>query len=311
MAFWDYKIYSTLDSLLLTKIVTAKQDILIYSSFDSTFTTQLKYLKQEINADFMVTSRDFEIPFMLNSMSISVIIVNCRSMGFSDSVLQQIPVNSQVPLVFFNDKQPKVPERVLANTSVFTFDLNRDSDFRNIARNINAIVQLSLSQSGVASKQVKLRESTSMNEKNLCRYVMELEQKDKTLSEVKSRIDELCEAPDSRIRQGLQSISSSINVFSLKQYYWDDFKAYFEKVNPSFIMRLTQMHPNLTTKDIKYCCYLKMNMSNNDIKSILNINQESVRTHKYRLKRKLGLDRESSLRAYFHTILPAQIKVSI
>ena len=42
-----------------------------------------------------------------------------------------------------------------------------------------------------------------------------------------------------------------------------------------------------------------MNMSNHDIKNLLNINQESVRTHKYRLKRKLGLRKEEDLRTYF------------
>lgn len=290
-------------------MATNKQEILIYSSFDSTFTAQLKHLKQEIHADFMVTSRDFEIAYILSSMDISVIIINCKCLGFSESVLHQIPKNSGIPVVLFNEKKHGIPENLNAQTSVFTFNLEHNSDFQGTAKNINSIVQLSVNQRATNIGVKNEQESALLNEKSLCRYVMELEQKDKTLSEVKSRIDELCEAPEASIRQGLQSISSAINVFSLKRYYWDDFKMYFEKVNPLFIKRLTQKHPNLTTKDIKYCCYLKMNMSNNDIKNILNINQESVRTHKYRLKRKLGLSRESSLRSYFHNILPNQAKL--
>jgi len=38
-----------------------------------------------------------------------------------------------------------------------------------------------------------------------------------------------------------------------------------------------------------------MNMSNDDIRALLGISQESVRTHKYRLKKKLSLGKDQSL----------------
>ena len=59
--------------------------------------------------------------------------------------------------------------------------------------------------------------------------------------------------------------------------------------------------PCLTTKDLKYCCYLKMNMSNQDIRHILGINQDSVRMHKYRLKKKMTLSKKVDLRSYINS----------
>ena len=43
-------------------------------------------------------------------------------------------------------------------------------------------------------------------------------------------------------------------------------------------------------------------MSNDDIKNILGINQESVRTHKYRLKRKMSLPNELDLSTYLRSV---------
>lgn len=85
---------------------------------------------------------------------------------------------------------------------------------------------------------------------------------------------------------------------------WEDFKLYFENVNPNFLNKLRDNHPDLTLKDVKYCCYVTMNMSNDDITHILGINPESVRTHKYRLKKKLGLSKNQSLRHYLAKLLP-------
>ena len=100
------------------------------------------------------------------------------------------------------------------------------------------------------------------------------------------------------VRNELQSLLNMIKTVEPGEKYWEDFKKYFENVNPKFIDLLTKKHPSLTPKDLKYCCYLKMNMSNNDITRILGINQESVRTHKYRLKKKMDVSRNTPLETY-------------
>jgi DNA-binding CsgD family transcriptional regulator len=49
-----------------------------------------------------------------------------------------------------------------------------------------------------------------------------------------------------------------------------------------------------------------MNMSNDHIGNLLGINQESVRTHKYRLKKKMSLPREQDLRTYLRSVDPKE-----
>ena len=137
---------------------------------------------------------------------------------------------------------------------------------------------------------------------NLSRYVMELEQKIEILAKIKERIAELYTKVDDPVRVELISIVNAIKHSANNKKLWDDFKLYFEKTDPNFLLILAQKYPGLTPIDLKYCCYLKMNMGNEDIGNLLGINQESVRTHKYRLKKKMSLAKEQDLRNFLKCV---------
>lgn len=138
--------------------------------------------------------------------------------------------------------------------------------------------------------------------RNMSRYVLELDQKTEVLLSIKERIKTLFPHVNDPTRTELISIVNSIKASASDNKLWDDFKLYFEKTNPKFLFLISKKHPELTSRDLKYCCYLKMNMSNDDIKNLLGINQESVRTHKYRLKKKMGIDKDLDLLSYINSI---------
>lgn len=131
---------------------------------------------------------------------------------------------------------------------------------------------------------------------------MELDQKVEVLQKVKNRISFLYPNVNDSTRKELISIVNSIKTVANDTKIWDDFKIYFEQANPNFLIKLAQKHPSLSSKDLKYCCYIKMNMSNNDITNLLGINQNSVRTHKYRLKKKLSLKKDEDIISYLRTV---------
>ncbi|RYU91640.1 hypothetical protein EWM62_06790 [Mucilaginibacter terrigena] len=136
---------------------------------------------------------------------------------------------------------------------------------------------------------------------NLSRYIMELDQKTVLLTKVKNRIAELHQKADISLRAELGSIVSAIKIVQNDKNLWIDFKLHFEQANPNFFEFLAAKYPYLTPIDLKYCCYLKMNMSYDDIRNLLGINQESVRTHTYRLKKKLSLTRDVDLRNFLRS----------
>lgn len=140
------------------------------------------------------------------------------------------------------------------------------------------------------------------NGRDMSRYILELDQKVDVLMKVKDRIVNLYPVADDPVRRELVSIVNAIKSSAGDHKLWEDFRLYFEKADPGFLYLLSKKHPELTPRDLKYCCYLKMNMSNDDIRSLLGINQESVRTHKYRLKKKMSLHKDQDLQSYLRTI---------
>ncbi len=58
----------------------------------------------------------------------------------------------------------------------------------------------------------------------------------------------------------------------------------------------------LTKLDFKYCGYIKLGMSTKDIANHMNIDVQSMRMARYRIKQKLHLDREKDLDTYIREI---------
>lgn len=191
------------------------------------------------------------------------------------------------------------------NCIVFTYPYNQINNADFLLSRIRSIFLLKKTESkptATTFAEAAYQKNDLSYTKKLSHYVMELDQKVEVLKKVKERISFLYPNVDDAIRRELMSIANSIKAVANDKKLWDDFKIYFEQSNPDFLLTLAKKHPSLSSKDLKYCCYIKMNMSNNDITNLLGINQESVRTHKYRLKKKLTLEKEQDIISYLRTV---------
>lgn len=83
---------------------------------------------------------------------------------------------------------------------------------------------------------------------------------------------------------------------------WDDFIVHFEEVNQGLLAVLKVRHPSLNTNDIRFICYVYMNLSFKEIGAILNITQEACRKRKERIATKMDLDKNISLYDYLSSI---------
>ena len=142
------------------------------------------------------------------------------------------------------------------------------------------------------NKLIKEQKDRELNTK-----ILELNQKTQVLKTIRERLEKLNNLPEGdsqEVTKIIRFIEKSMDM----ENEWQNFKKYFEKVHPSFFTILQDRFPKLTTEDLKYCAYVKTHMSNKEIANLLNINTESVRTHKYRLKKKLGLPKEIELKEF-------------
>lgn len=90
--------------------------------------------------------------------------------------------------------------------------------------------------------------------------------------------------------------------FLIKEDNNDDFLTHFEKINSRFISVLKSKHPDLTLNDIRFICYIYMNLSLKEIASIFNITIEACRKRKERISKRLQLENSNDLYGYISSI---------
>ena len=93
----------------------------------------------------------------------------------------------------------------------------------------------------------------------------------------------------------LQNTEIANYIKTLKEYLktdaeWDDFISYFEQVNHDFFKGLKTKHPQLTPQDIRFLCYIYMNLDIKEISTIFSITSEAGRKRKQRIAKKMEID---------------------
>jgi DNA-binding CsgD family transcriptional regulator len=79
---------------------------------------------------------------------------------------------------------------------------------------------------------------------------------------------------------------------------WDFFKEAFNNADKDFLNKIKNLHPDLTANDLKFCAFLRLNLSSKEIAPLLNISVRSVEIKRYRLRKKLKLDHSDNLIDY-------------
>jgi DNA-binding CsgD family transcriptional regulator len=83
---------------------------------------------------------------------------------------------------------------------------------------------------------------------------------------------------------------------------WKRFEENFDLVYENYLKRLGDLFPDLSVSDKKLCAYLKMDLSSKDIAALFNISVRSVEMSRYRLRKKIDLDRDVNLVEYLQKI---------
>ena len=76
---------------------------------------------------------------------------------------------------------------------------------------------------------------------------------------------------------------------------WKEFEARFTSINQSFYEKIRAKYPNLGQTDLKLCALVKLGFSSKEMSSLLGITIESVHTSRYRLRKKLKLEKGENL----------------
>ncbi|MCC6726916.1 MAG: hypothetical protein IT258_20610 [Saprospiraceae bacterium] len=142
-----------------------------------------------------------------------------------------------------------------------------------------------------------LQKQVEDNQQKLSASVLETAHKNQFLFDLKAQIQKL-ESSLPELRKVVRSIDGELN----QEDYWEQFQLTFNQVHQKFIHKLQERHTEITNNDLRLCCFIRMGMSNAEIATILNITINGVEQSKYRLKRKMGLEKEASLNDYIKSV---------
>ena len=105
------------------------------------------------------------------------------------------------------------------------------------------------------------------------------------------------ELPASCVNRMKREISSLINSESA----YSEFDKKFVEVFPDFYKKLNENY-KLSKVDLRLIAYIKMNKSNNEIAQISGISLRTVQSQRYRLAKKLSLEKNQDLNAFIFSI---------
>jgi len=90
-----------------------------------------------------------------------------------------------------------------------------------------------------------------------------------------------------------------INKNLKKNEDWEFFEKAFNNADKDFLTKLKDLHPSLTHNDLRLCAFLRLNLLSKEIAPLLNISVRSVEVKRYRLRKKLNMNRDDSISDYF------------
>ncbi|WP_229719363.1 helix-turn-helix domain-containing protein [Winogradskyella schleiferi] len=141
-------------------------------------------------------------------------------------------------------------------------------------------------------KNEKLNQDIEGKNRELAISTMSIIKKNEMLRKIKKELKKAKNKSD--IGSAVELIDDNLN--NTKD--WKFFKEAFNNADKDFMDKIKAEHPELTPNDLKFCAYLRLNLSSKEMAPLLNISIKSVETKRYRLRKKLQLHHDDSLVNY-------------
>jgi len=141
-------------------------------------------------------------------------------------------------------------------------------------------------------KNTQLRKDIENKNRELAISTMSLIKKNELLSNLKGELKSIKEKPE--VTSVIKIIDKNLN----NNNDWEFFQDAFNNADKNFLNKVQESHPNLTPNDLRFCAYLRLNLSSKEIAPLLNISVRSVEIKRYRLRKKMNLPHQKSLVSY-------------
>ncbi len=174
----------------------------------------------------------------------------------------------------------------LLSSILITFVIHRA--YRRYYNKQHAHKQLENEQLIMRIKNEQLNQDIESKNRELAISTMSIIKRNQFLSSIKKELKNNQESDNLSV---IKLIDKNLN--SSKD--WKFFEEAFNNADKHFLDKVKNAHPNLTPNDLRFCAYLRLNLSSKEIAPLLNISVRSVEIKRYRLRKKMNLSHDESL----------------
>jgi tetratricopeptide (TPR) repeat protein len=157
-----------------------------------------------------------------------------------------------------------------------------------------------LQQSEIREKEQQLLEKQlETKNRELASKALEMLRMNETIGDIIEKLDSFSQNND--LTDGLyHHISSIVNSLEaqLRDNSWNEFEKIFKNIHSDFFQKLLTVCPDLTPAEIKVAAFLKLNLSSKEIAAVMYKSEAGIKSTRYRLRKKLGLQTDDSLVPY-------------
>ena len=138
-------------------------------------------------------------------------------------------------------------------------------------------------------------------QKELASQTLHLVQKNTFIQELMRNLEKIKKSPET-FKMEFRRIVMLLKKENASDKDWEVFKTYFADVHNDFDQKLKTLYEEISEKEIRLAAFLRMNLTTKEIAATLNVLPDSILKSKYRLKKKLGLDKETDLTSFLNAL---------
>lgn len=125
---------------------------------------------------------------------------------------------------------------------------------------------------------------------------MNLVVKNEFIESVKNDLQDIKQKVEGKeTRKSIEKIVREIDTNLRIQEDWEQFQYHFDAVHGDFLSRLRTAFPDISPNEQKLCAFLRLNLQTKDIAHILGVSVRGVEVARYRLRKKLQLEKGQNL----------------
>lgn len=145
-----------------------------------------------------------------------------------------------------------------------------------------------LQQAKTEREKEKAKEALTLAQTQLEDFAKNIHDKNQLIEQFTLEVENLKLQSSERANEKEEIIEKLKQSVILTEADWQNYKTMFDKAYPQFADTIKTQFPSITTGELRYLMFNKLNLDNKEMAALLGISLEAIRNLKFRVKNKIG-----------------------